>query len=716
MVYGKNSSGGIDELTVKDYSQSLSKRLSHLHGLLKTNKWLPSPYYNIELPKSGGGVRVISLLVIEDKIVQTAIKNIVEPILERSFSSFSYAYRPGYGHLKCVRKTLAEMRRHENTCFIHSDVDNCFDSIDRSLLLRRLATPIPDSKVINLIELCVSMGGVSPGLTWHESSKGIPQGATLSPLLANYYLSPFDQSVTSYCNSYVRYSDDFIIWCRNYEDASKSSSRVKEFLSSRLGLQLNSVPEVRDNKDGLEFLGLFINSSGISLTQSKIEELSEMIAGIKLLGKELDPRYLKNIEGIRRYYLEALPRSYQKTFTEILDKTVESWERSGCKPSEKNVEEIYHRLLGRTHPEAVVWPKTTGKTDVEKAIKKRKAEYKRLEAENSELVIMSPGYYLGAGQYGLILRKNGQPIRIRSAAVKHITISSQGVTISSNLVDYCTNNGIGLTFMGNHTSLSASLLSPKYMATSLWNKQTSMKESDKCQTAQRILISKMGNQGNLCKYFSKYKGRRCSPEYMQRISDMEEIKNKVRRLDCISISRHNSEFCASLMAYEANFAELYWENVKELLVETGAEFYSRVKQGAKDVVNSMLNYGYALLYPKIWQCLLKRKLNPQLGFIHYAEGNANLVFDFIEMFRAQAVDRMVISMLRRKEHCQVNADGLLDDETKKRLTAHIMERLYRHEKYRGQSRSFLDIIDLQASELAESISVGTLFKGYSAKW
>lgn len=124
----------------------------------------------------------------------------------------------------------------------------------------------------------------------------------------------------------------------------------------------------------------------------------------------------------------------------------------------------------------------------------------------------------------------------------------------------------------------------------------------------------------------------------------------------------------------------------------------------------------SLLYPRIWQCLLKRKLNPQLGFIHYAEGNANLVFDFIELFRAQAVDRVVLSILRRREHCQVDADGLLDDETKKKLTSHIMERLNRHEKYRGQSRSLLNIMDLQALELAESISDRKVFKAYSAKW
>ena len=104
------------------------------------------------------------------------------------------------------------------------------------------------------------------------------------------------------------------------------------------------------------------------------------------------------------------------------------------------------------------------------------------------------------------------------------------------------------------------------------------------------------------------------------------------------------------------------------------------------------------------------------NIISDADDNANLVFDFIELFRSQAVDRVVISMIRRREQCSVNSEGLLDEETKKRLTAHIMERLNRHELYRGQSRSFLDIIDIQASELAVSIVERKHFRAYSAKW
>ncbi len=176
------------------------------------------------------------------------------------------------------------------------------------------------------------------------------------------------------------------------------------------------------------------------------------------------------------------------------------------------------------------------------------------------------------------------------------------------------------------------------------------------------------------------------------------------------------DYRKKLMGYEASGADVYWEYVRGLLDDDGVEFYSRVKQGAKDLVNCMLNYGYSLLYPRIWQALLKRGLNPYVGFIHHSDGNPNLVFDFIEIFRCQVVDRIVVSMLQKKIRCQVTKDGMLDDETRNALAQNIMARLYRYETYRGESRRLCDIVDIQANDLADSILTGCKFRPYLAKW
>lgn len=129
----------------------------------------------------------------------------------------------------------------------------------------------------------------------------------------------------------------------------------------------------------------------------------------------------------------------------------------------------------------------------------------------------------------------------------------------------------------------------------------------------------------------------------------------------------------------------------------------------------MLNYGYSLLYPRIWQAILRKRLNPYIGFVHYAEGNPNLVFDVIELFRSQTVDRVVISMIQKKEHAAM-ANSLLDEATRNQLTRHVLERLNRYEKYRGEDRRLSEIIELQVGELVSAIVSGTTYRPYIAKW
>ena len=104
-----------------------------------------------------------------------------------------------------------------------------------------------------------------------------------------------------------------------------------------------------------------------------------------------------------------------------------------------------------------------------------------------------------------------------------------------------------------------------------------------------------------------------------------------------------------------------------------------------------------------------------MGFVHYAEGNANLIFDMIELFRAQAVDRVVISLIQKKEVLGVK-NGKLDESTRKKLTASVLERLNRKERYRGEMRSFVEIIDAQFRELIATMSTGNAFRPYLAKW
>lgn len=145
-------------------------------------------------------------------------------------------------------------------------------------------------------------------------------------------------------------------------------------------------------------------------------------------------------------------------------------------------------------------------------------------------------------------------------------------------------------------------------------------------------------------------------------------------------------------------------------------FEKRVHQHATDLVNCLLNYGYAILYTRCWQALLAAQLNPYDSVIHARQpGQPTFAFDFIEIFRAQAVDRVVISMIQKNEPLSIT-DGRLSKESKTLLIRNISERLYKPEKFRKENMNLAKIIKVQASEIAGYFNDGNKFRPYKAKW
>ena len=158
------------------------------------------------------------------------------------------------------------------------------------------------------------------------------------------------------------------------------------------------------------------------------------------------------------------------------------------------------------------------------------------------------------------------------------------------------------------------------------------------------------------------------------------------------------------------------EELKKLIADDEVGFEHREHQGAHDLMNSMLNYGYAILYARMWQALLAAKLNPFESLIHARqEGKPTLVYDMVEIFRSQVVGRMVISLIQKGQDLEVR-NGLLTDSTRQLLVKSVMERLARYEKYQGEEMKMENIIVRQAKLLAKAFEGTDKFKPYVAKW
>ena len=175
-------------------------------------------------------------------------------------------------------------------------------------------------------------------------------------------------------------------------------------------------------------------------------------------------------------------------------------------------------------------------------------------------------------------------------------------------------------------------------------------------------------------------------------------------------------FMQKLVGHEAQIAIRYWAYIRELMSDDEVGFERREHQGATDIVNSMLNYGYAILYTRVWQALLAAHLNPFNSLIHARQdGKPTLVYDFVEIFRSQVVDRVVISLVQKGQDLEVRK-GLLTDETRQLLVKSVMERLARYEKYQREEMKMEQIIFRQANLLAKAFEGTDEFKPYVAKW
>lgn len=734
LIKSKNAAGGLDGISVKEYNNDIGQHLLDIASQLRKGSWMPQPYLRIEIPKSKTERRKLGLLTIHDKIIQQAILTLISPQFDRLFVNNSYGYRPQKGPVKAVHRTAGLCRRKDIQWVLRLDIDNYFDTIDHAILFQRLQPYVHDEEVLRLIQLCVAMGNVSHRGHWAENTRGLPQGAILSPLLSNFYLHPFDQFVISRTDAYIRYADDFVVLCQTQEQALRLLDEITSFLDSRLHLKLNT-PQLIEKTSPFEFLGIQLCNGTIALSDTKLTDLLQRINQFHLDSSgALASESLKSYTGIKNYYGRLLPQpllaQLDKALTDKLLNLVETHHKAIPNKSflsswlsgleylsadytlhrKQSIQEITQAYLQAKGNKTI----QQGNEKNQRIIARRKIVYHRKEAAGAELVVNTPGAYVGMEGGNIVVRNKKQLLSKHPiASLQHLNILSRGVSLSSNAIDLCIENKVPIDFFDPKGKHKSSILSPKYMETAHWAAQANMDDEKRFLLAQKILYGKIKNQLNLVKYFNKY--------HAKTIATLSQCANDtIGRMMVYGAQIKAATPChnyrESLMAIESQAAVAYWAYIRELLKDDGVEFEQREHQGATDLFNSMLNYGYALLYARVWQALLLAKLNPAESVLHAKQpGKPTLVYDIVELFRAQAVDRIVISMVQK--HLPLTTEqGRLTESTRTQLSAHIIERFHRYEKYRGTETQFGQIIHKQALEIAAYISDNTTYRPYLSKW
>lgn len=255
-VKANRGSAGVDHVTIVMFEAGLEDHLTRLHRVLRDGTYRPQAIRRVWIPKPGRTEkRPLGVPTVRDRVVQTALRMVLEPIFERDFAEHSYGFRPGRSCRDALRR-VDGLLRQGFLYVVDADLKSYFDTIPHEALLDRVRARVSDGRVLALVAAFLHQG-VLDGLSVWEPDEGTPQGAVISPLLSNLYLDALDHQLAGQGLSLTRYADDFVIQCRTEAEAHRALALVSSWVTEA-GLTLHPektrIVHARD-PGGFDFLG-----------------------------------------------------------------------------------------------------------------------------------------------------------------------------------------------------------------------------------------------------------------------------------------------------------------------------------------------------------------------------------------------------------------------------------------------------------------------------
>lgn len=282
-VKSAKGAAGIDGQSIGDFAEDLEINLKQLQFELQTKQYRAQAVKRVEIPKDDGGVRLLGIPAVRDRIVQQTLLNILQPIFDPDFHPSSYGYRPERSCHDAISKATVFMRKYSRQWVVDMDLSKCFDLLDHQLIIKSIQRRVTDGAILKLITQFLK-SGVMIGKNWEASRVGSPQGGVISPLIANIYLDAFDQEMKNRQHRIVRYADDILILCNTETAAQNALTQATQILEKDLKLVVNKKKtHIAHSDDGVKFLGVEIGSRYTRIQKSKLQ-------GFKIKVKSLTKR------------------------------------------------------------------------------------------------------------------------------------------------------------------------------------------------------------------------------------------------------------------------------------------------------------------------------------------------------------------------------------------------------------------------------------------
>ena len=318
-VKRNKGSAGVDRVTIRMFEAHLEENLQRLLESLKEGSYRPQAIRRVWIRKPGTKQeRPLGIPTVRDRVVQTALRNVLEPIFERDFAAESYGFRPQRGTKDALRR-VAELLKAGYVHVVDADLQSYFDTIPRQPLLERVRDKVADSRVLDLLAAYLEQEVLESAKSW-TPERGTPQGAVISPLLSNLYLDPLDHHMAQLGYAMVRYADDFVILCRSQSEAQRALAEILEWTTAA-GLRLH--PEKTrivdaTQRGGFDFLGYHFErgyrwpgKKSLRKFQDKIRVKTKRTSGHSL------QRIITELTPIQRGWFEYFKHSHWTAFRNL---------------------------------------------------------------------------------------------------------------------------------------------------------------------------------------------------------------------------------------------------------------------------------------------------------------------------------------------------------------------------------------------------------------
>jgi RNA-directed DNA polymerase len=317
-VASKQGAAGVDHVTIAMYQDCLDENLTNLGEELRKGTYRPQTIRRHSIPKPGSQEkRPLGIPTVRDRVVQTALRMVLEPIFEREFAEHSYGFRPHRGCKDALRR-VEELLKAGYTSIVDADLKSYFDTIPHDRLLALVAQQVSDGRILALIEGYLKQG-VLDGLREWTPAMGSPQGAVVSPLLSNIYLNPLDHLMAQHGFEMVRYADDFVILCRSPEEAARALESVQQWTAGA-GLTLHPTKTriVNAKEDGFDFLGYRFEGGTRRPRAKSLDKFKDTIrAKTKRTSGESLRQIIDDLNRTLRGWFEYFKHSHHWTFPRL---------------------------------------------------------------------------------------------------------------------------------------------------------------------------------------------------------------------------------------------------------------------------------------------------------------------------------------------------------------------------------------------------------------